>query len=83
MKPLALRDQAKLFRWGVHVDRNRREDTFICGENMIAVNYKADGSVREAQRYTFFRADDLHIQEHASGGNKKATILSWLAQYGT
>jgi hypothetical protein len=79
---LDLRSAAHLFGWEVHVDEHRKEDTFIFGPNMLAVNYRRDGTVDQAYRYLFYRIDKPKLQEKTPLRSKKSTILAWLAGLG-
>lgn len=72
-----VRHTAHLLGWTVNTDRN--EDTFVYGSNMLQVEYRRDGSIELAKRYTFFKIDDVQFEEATPPRNKKEKVLAWLA----
>ena len=77
-----LRSRAEMFGWEIHCDDARLEDTFIHDQNMVAVNYRRDGSVDQGYRYVFNRITDLKLQERTGPRNKKSAVLGWLVNLG-
>jgi hypothetical protein len=75
-----LRDHARLFGWDVHAEPRR--DTYLHGENFVAVDYRRDGGVLNASRYTFYAITNPVLAERARR-NKRLIVLSWLAEYGS
>jgi len=77
-----IRDLAGMFGWDVHTDESRLQDTFIHGQNVVAVDYARNGAVREARRYEFASIAQLHLCERTNDNRKKGDVKSWLVQLG-
>lgn len=77
-----IRTHAKMFGWNTHTDPHHG-DTFIHGEHMVAVNYRRDGTIDTAKRYSFWNINDLRLQEVAPEKHKKTAVLAWLIGHGS
>lgn len=77
-----LRDLARMFSWSAHVDEARHSDTFICGQHMVAVDYRRDGAVEVGRRYEFASVKDLRLRELTGSRNRKDDVRNWLISLG-
>lgn len=75
-----IRETAEVLGWQMSVS-GPRKDTFLLGSNMLAVDYKRDGTVDQASRYLFYRINDLHLEETIHGRYKKEKIIGCLARF--
>ena len=78
-----LRNLAGMFSWDIHSDDSRRQDTFIHGQHMIAVDYARNGAVREGRRYEFAKITDPQFREATSENRKKGDVQNWLVKLGS
>jgi hypothetical protein len=75
-----IRDHAKMFGWSCR--REAMGDTFVLGGNMVAVDYRKDGTVDRGYRYRFHVATGPKLCEATPIRNKKSTVVSWLVSLG-
>lgn len=75
-----LRDLAGMFGWGIHVEN--RQHTFLHGQHMVTVDYNRNGAVREAKRYEFASAENVHFVERTRESHKKDDVRNWLIKLG-
>lgn len=78
-----LRDLAGMFSWDIHRDDSRRQDTFIHGQHMIAVDYARNGAVREGRLYEFASIMNPKFREAARDISKKGDVKNWLVRLGS
>ncbi|WP_202376230.1 hypothetical protein [Mycobacterium intracellulare] len=77
-----IRSHAQMFGWSCYHDRHRHQDTFVCGPNMVEVNYRKDGMVNVGRRFTFFRINSPKLEETTGCRHKRSAIVSWLVSLG-
>ncbi len=77
-----IRDLAGMFGWDIHSDDSRRQDTFIHGQHMVAVDYARNGAVREGRRYEFASITNPHFCEATRDNSKKGDVKHWLVKLG-
>ncbi|WP_133259209.1 hypothetical protein [Mycobacterium colombiense] len=80
MSTVGIREHAQMFHWDCH--QEFRRDTLVCGQHMVAIDYRRDGTIEEGRRYTFQKITDVKLQERTGPRHKRATIVSWLVNLG-
>lgn len=72
--------KAELLGWTVRPDGSLRGITLLRGEFFIVVGFTAAGGINNAEKYRFFRVDELQLVERLSGRFKREKLLAWLAE---
>ena len=77
-----IRDLAKMFKWDIHTDDTRREDTYLNGQHMVAVDYTRNGMIKRARRYEFVSIGHPKLCESTHSNHKKSDVRNWLVKLG-